>query len=83
MNVLIAAPSLLNPDACFVFIFFKSFFFNLSFDMDRRRKISETIDFDWLECGGGGSLFFSSRVSYHALKGKTTYLVSMRHFCEF
>lgn len=22
--------------------------------MDRRRKISETIDFDWLECGGGG-----------------------------
>lgn len=55
--------------------------------MDRRRKISETIDFDWLECGGGGggggSLFFSTRVSYHALKGKTTYLVSTRHFCEF
>lgn len=22
--------------------------------MDRRRKISLTIDFDWLECGGGG-----------------------------
>lgn len=24
--------------------------------MDRRRRISETIDFDWLECGGGGGV---------------------------
>lgn len=93
MKVLIAAPSLLNPDACFVLIFkkvhTKVFFLNSKYSFELwYGQAAKNIVNHWLwlvgmcVCGGG-SLFFSTRVSYHALKGKTTYLVSTRHFCEF